>query len=87
MSHRRLLRAAIFGAFFLLMTATAFAQTPEAGPEPGLCAPWHRCLAFGLLAMTLLACAAWGAGYAIQRKGFDKLQHRQGTPGGVKVEE
>lgn len=99
MSPRRIVRAAALGAFFLLTTATAFAQSPSpsptatatstaaAGPQPGLCAPWHRCLAFGLVGLVLLAGLAMLAGYMIQRKGFDSLQHRQGQPGGVKVDE
>jgi hypothetical protein len=90
MTPRRFVRAAGLGVFFLLTTVTAFAQDPAAppvGPQPGICAPWHRCLAFGLVGLVVLACLAWLAGFMIQRKGFDKLVHRQGQPGGVKVDE
>lgn len=93
MSPSRIVRAAGLGAFFLLTTATAFAQSPEpsvaasTGPQPGLCAPWHRCLAYGLVGLVLLAAFAFLAGYMVQRKGFGSLQHRQGQPGGVKVDE
>lgn len=84
-------RAAVSGAFFLLTTVTAFAQDPsapvDAGPQPGICAPWHRCLAYGLVGLVVLAGLAFLAGFMIQRKGFDTLVHRQGQPGGVKVDE
>lgn len=95
MSPSRIVRAAGLGAFFLLTTATAFAQSPSpsagvsepVGPQPGICAPWHRCLAYGLVGLVLLASLAFLAGYMVQRKGFGSLQHRQGQPGGVKVDE
>lgn len=64
---------------------SAFAQEAPA-VEPGICAPWHRCLAMGTLGLALIAIAVLGLGFMIQRKGFNKIEHRQGSPDGVETE-
>lgn len=83
---------------FLVTAQTALAQTPSTTPsagggngaEPaaevakGVCAPWHRCLAMGALGLTILTILMIGIGYLIQRRGFDKIEHRQGNPEGVR---
>jgi hypothetical protein len=65
--------------------APALAQvlepTPE--PEPGICAPWHRCIAFGAIGMAAIAVLLFGVGYLVQSRGFHKLEHKQGNPEGV----
>lgn len=60
---------------------------PGAAPAPpgGICAPWHRCAAWAGLGMAVLFGLAIAAGYMIQSKGFEQLEHKQGTPEGVKA--
>lgn len=76
----------------LLVTAqTALAQTPTPSPtstgvEKGFCAPWHHCLALGGLSLAGLVVLALAAGYLVQRRGFDKIEHRQGNPEGVSAD-
>jgi hypothetical protein len=78
----------------ILVTAQAtFAQTPQPSASPsatavakGICAPWHRCLALGTMAITVLLILVLGVGYLVQRRGFDKIEHRQGNPEGIKAE-
>jgi hypothetical protein len=81
-------------AALVLLAAPAFAQNPSASPanpiaspappKGGLCAPWHSCVAKGTLAAVVLFLLAIGAGYMVQRRGFDKIEHQQGHPEGVK---
>jgi hypothetical protein len=83
---RAFVRAAIasFG-LVLVLTTPAFAQV-QLSPPPkkgGYCAPWHHCVAYltlGVVALYLLLTAGM---YAFQRRGFDKVEHRQGNPEGV----
>ena len=86
---RALIRAAIFGgvtAFLLSSPALAATTTPSAAPKgKGLCPPWHSCVAKGLLALVVLYCVMVGGMYLYQRRGFGKLEHRQGNPDGVPV--
>lgn len=72
----------------IVVSGTAFAQGLEPPPAPakGFCAPWHKCLAIATLGMAVLGCAALFLGYLLQRRGFDRIEHRQGNPEGVNVE-
>jgi len=38
------------------------------------------------MGLVVLYLAFVGIGYMIQRKGFDKVEHRQGSPDGVPVD-
>jgi hypothetical protein len=75
-----------------LLGTPAFGQSPSPSPTgsaavtKGVCAPWHRCAALGILGIVGLATLFFLLGYAIQRRGFDKLEHRQGSPDGVPVQ-
>lgn len=82
-----------------LFAGTAFAQEgASAQPSPsfskpgqlnldkgGICAPWHRCAAYMGIGLTGLTFLALLAGYMVQSKGFDTLEHKQGNPEGVKT--
>jgi len=86
---RALIRASIAAAaLVLVLTTPAFAQvTPSPPAKGGYCAPWHHCLAYltlGVVALYLLLTAAM---YAWQRRGFNKVEHRQGNPEGVPTKE
>jgi len=90
---RSLLLALTPLVLFLVTAQTALAQdpSPEASPTPeavakGICAPWHRCLAMGALGLTALLVVVFGIGYLVQRRGFEKLEHRQGNPEGIKAD-
>ncbi|MFP5225016.1 MAG: hypothetical protein ACLGH3_05625 [Actinomycetota bacterium] len=78
--------ASIAGLLIFASPLSAFAQDAQAD-APGICAPWHRCLAIGGVGMVALAILALLVGYLIQRRGFDKVEHRQGNPEGVRVDE
>jgi hypothetical protein len=82
---RAIVRASIAAAGIVLAIATpAFAQVTTAPtPKPGLCAPWHHCVAYGVLAIVVLYLLMTAAMYAFQRRGFDKVEHKQGNPEGV----
>jgi hypothetical protein len=81
---RALLRASIASAGIVLAIATpAFAQTPAPAPKPGYCAPWHHCIAYFTLGVVVLYLLLTAGMYAFQRRGFDKVEHRQGNPEGV----
>jgi hypothetical protein len=82
---RALVRASIAALGIVLAVATpAFAQlTPAPVKKGGLCAPWHECVAYGVLAIVVLYLLMTAAMYAFQRRGFDKVEHRQGNPEGV----
>lgn len=79
----------------LLMAALAIPAAAQESPEPpvspspaaegGICAPWHKCMAYGGAAIALLTLGALGVGYWVQSKGFDKVEHRMGQPHGVPV--
>lgn len=86
---------------FVLVTAqTALAQAPSTSPSSsagatgtaaaevakGVCAPWHRCLAMGALGLAVLTVLMIGLGWMIQRRGFDKVEHKQGNPEGVRID-
>ena len=60
---------------------------PEVVQEGGICAPWHRCLAYGGMALTVITLGALGIGYMIQSKGFDTMEHRMGQPQGAPKKE
>jgi hypothetical protein len=82
---RALVRASIAAGGVVLAVATpAFAQvsTPST-PKPGLCAPWHHCVAYLTLGVVVLYLLLTAGMYAFQRRGFDKVEHRQGNPEGV----
>jgi hypothetical protein len=97
---RRFFLATFFGLFLTLLlitpaTAGGPAASPSAPPppiapvpvpKPGICAPWHKCVAGGALATVVLYLIATGGMYMIQRKGFDTLEPRQGSPRGVPVQ-
>jgi hypothetical protein len=82
---RALIRSAVFSFVLLALTAgPSFAQlTPSPKASPGLCAPWHKCLAQGFMLLVVLYVLMMGAMYMWQRRGFDKLEHKQGNPEGV----
>lgn len=95
----RQIRSLVFALtplLLLLVTAqTALAQ--ETSPSPvvestatevakGFCAPWHRCLAMGSLGLAVLIVLVFGLGFLIQRRGFDRIEHRQGNPEGIKLD-
>ncbi|MGZ4104612.1 MAG: hypothetical protein ACXVQY_03085 [Actinomycetota bacterium] len=82
---RAFVRAAIAAGGLVLVVATpAFAQTPSAPPaKPGYCAPWHHCVAYLTLGIVVLYLLLTAGMYALQRRGFDKVEHRQGNPEGV----
>lgn len=70
-----------------LPVGAAFAQTPSPSPTTtGICSPWHRCLALGVLGFVVLYLGFIGLNFAIQRRGFDSLEHRMGNPDGVPAE-
>jgi hypothetical protein len=82
---RAFVRASIaaFGLVIVLVTP-AFAQvTGSPAAKPGLCAPWHRCVAYLTLGVVVLYVLLTAGMYALQRRGFDKVEHRQGNPEGV----
>lgn len=82
---RALIRSLLFAAASVVMLAApAHAQSPSPSPG-GLCAPWHRCVAGGLMLAMIGFVALAGLGFLLQRRGFDKVQHRQGSPDGVPV--
>lgn len=95
---RKIAAAVVFGAFAAaLMVTPTFAQTPSpSGPpqpfappppaEPGLCAPWHSCVAKAVGAAFLLYLLATAAVFMYQRRGFDKIEPKQGHPRGVPVQ-
>lgn len=86
-SLKILLRSMLFsGLAVALLAVPAWAQTPSAKPKGGLCAPWHSCVAKAFLGMIVLYILFVALGYMIQRKGFDKVEHRQGSPDGVSVD-
>lgn len=101
MRSNRWLLPALTPLLLVLVTAqTALAQSPNpsasasastsasSSPEvaAGVCAPWHRCLAMGAMGLTVIIVLVFTLGYLIQRKGFDKVEHRQGNPEGIKVD-
>jgi hypothetical protein len=81
------LRAMVVAALAIgLLAAPAYAQSPSPSAKGGLCAPWSHCLAGLFMILTILFVAFVGLGYLIQRRGFDKVEHRQGSPDGVPVD-
>lgn len=85
MRNRAILAALITGLLTILPAQGAWAQE-TAGPG-GICAPWHRCLAYGGLGLAIIGTLGLFLGYLVQRRGFDKLEHRQGNPEGVPADE
>jgi hypothetical protein len=83
---RILIAALIAGLLIFANPLSAFAQDAPAD-APGVCAPWHRCLAIGGVGMVALGILGLLIGYMIQRRGFDKVEHRQGNPEGVRIDE
>jgi hypothetical protein len=87
--YRSFVRATALSLLFTIaLPVGAFAQSPSpaaspAGPEPGLCAPWHKCMAMGAGLLTVLLLLALAAGYLVQQRGFDTIEHRMGQPQGV----
>lgn len=74
----------------LTMIAPAFAQeeapiSEMPAPEKGICAPWHKCMAYGGLAISVIVLGALGVGYLVQNKGFDTVEHKMGQPHGTPV--
>jgi hypothetical protein len=88
---RTLIRAVLVAVCAVaLLAAPALAQTsPNPSPsvdKGGLCAPWHHCVAEAFMGLTVLVVLLIGLGYMIQRRGFETVAHRQGSPDGVAVE-
>jgi len=85
--RRLLTRACAASALLLvLLAAPAAAQLESPPPEKGgYCAPWHRCVAYAALGLAGISTVLFGLGYAVQSRGFDKLEHKQGNPEGVPV--
>lgn len=80
--------AFIFAVALLFPVGIAHAQElpkypTEAPPPGGICAPWHRCIAYGSLGLAAVATLLFGVGYLVQARGFNKLEHKQGNPEGV----
>ncbi|MFN2613950.1 MAG: hypothetical protein ABR552_03925 [Actinomycetota bacterium] len=73
-------------AMVLTVSGTASAQ-PKAAPKPkpGICAPWHRCIAEALIVAVVGYVLFTMAMYAYQRRGFNAVEHKQGNPDGVPV--
>ena len=81
---KSLVRASIAaGGMVLLFAAPAFAQAATPVKKGGYCAPWHRCVAYGVMGIIVLYLLMTAAMYAFQRRGFDKVEHRQGNPEGI----
>ena len=81
---RALIRALIAAGGVVLAIATpAFAQTTAPVKKPGYCAPWHHCIAYAIMGVVVLYVLLTAGMYAFQRRGFDKVEHRQGNPDGV----
>jgi len=97
---QRCAAAALAGLFAaMLLISPAIAQTATPSPafppipiapvpaeKPGICAPWHKCIAEGTLVAVGLYLFATAGMYMIQRRGFDSIQPRQGNPRGVPVQ-
>jgi len=94
----RLTRLLLVSAMFVAMLAgAAFGQETSPGgedrkpgdpaptPPPGICAPWHQCVAYGLVGSGVLYLLFLGGQYWYQSRGFDTLEHKQGNPDGVPV--
>ena len=81
------IRASIAAAGLVLLLATpAFAQVSSSPPaKGGLCPPWHKCVAYLTLGIVVLYILLTAGMYALQRRGFDKVEHRQGNPEGVQT--
>jgi hypothetical protein len=84
---RRLLPLLV-AVLWLVPAGTALAQElpklpTTAPPKGGYCAPWHRCVAYGALALAAGVTLLFGVGYLVQGRGFDTLEHKQGNPEGV----
>lgn len=84
---RSTLAALIPGLLILVPSQIAFAQSDAAAASGGVCAPWHRCLAFGGLGIAVLGVLGLFIGYLIQRRGFSRVEHRQGNPEGVSLDQ
>lgn len=86
---RALIRASIAAAgLVLVLTTPAFAQaSPSPSPKGGLCAPWHHCLGYLVGGVVILYLVLTAGMYAFQRRGFNKVEHRQGNPEGVPTKE
>jgi hypothetical protein len=83
---RAFIRASIASFGLVLVLATpAFAQV-QISPKPkpgGYCAPWHHCVAYLTLGVVVLYLLLTAGMYGLQRRGFNKVEHRQGNPEGV----
>ena len=90
---RSFVRAALLAVVLVFAMAAPLAAqeeppiTPVVEQKGGICAPWHRCLAYGGIAITVLTLGALGVGYLVQSKGFDTLEHRMGQPQGAPKKE
>ena len=71
----------------LALTSPAFAQSPSPTQKGGYCAPWHHCLAYLTLGIVGLYLLFVGGMFVFQRRGFDRVEHRQGHPEGVASKE
>jgi hypothetical protein len=99
---KQMLLSLVFGALAaVLLAAPAMAGGAAASPvptfppvpiapvppgKPGICAPWHKCIAEGVGAVFIFYLIAMAGMYLYQRKGFDSLQPKQGNPRGVPVQ-
>ena len=97
---RKIATSVVFAAFAaVLMTAPTFAQTPSSSStgapqpfavppkvEPGFCAPWHSCVAKAVGAAFVLYLLATAGMFMYQRRGFNKIEPKQGHPRGVPVQ-
>lgn len=92
---RSLIRAASLALFgVLLLVSPSFAQAPAGAPapfapapvsRPGLCAPWHKCVAEALLGVIALYTLMTVGMFLLHRRGFGGVEHKQGSPSGVPV--
>ena len=76
--------ATVTSLMVLALGGVAGAQPkPAPKPKPGICAPWHRCVAEALIVAVVGYVLMTAAMYAYQRRGFSNVEHKQGNPDGV----
>jgi hypothetical protein len=98
---KQIMLALVFGALAAVLLAAPAVAGGAASPsptfppvpiapipagKPGICAPWHKCIAEGVGAAFIFYLIATAAMFLYQRKGFDTLRPKQGNPRGVPVQ-